>query len=182
MDTSGCSSYPRTPTRSPDSAAAFIAAFTFSTVVSSLSSNTQSVSEPLRSGTRTASPFSFPFSSGKMSAMAVAEPVEVGAKLVMPERARRKSLFLLFGASTIVCVLVTLWMVVMEPRLMPPSLFCTTETTGARQFVVHDAAVTILSFASSYNAWFTPYTMFRTGSVASLTGAETSTRLTPLAK
>jgi hypothetical protein len=35
----------------------------------------------LVSGTRTARPFSLPFSSGKMSAMAVALPVLVGAKL-----------------------------------------------------------------------------------------------------
>lgn len=35
------------------------------------------------SGTRMARPFSFPLSSGKMSAMAVAEPVEVGAWLVV---------------------------------------------------------------------------------------------------
>ena len=37
--------------------------------------------------------------------MAVAEPVEVGQRLTMPERARRKSDFLVLGMSTMVCVL-----------------------------------------------------------------------------
>lgn len=130
------------PTLSSPSAAAFISPFTSSTVVARGSSKTQSVREPLSRGTRTAMPFNFPFSSGKMSAMAVADPVEVGARFVSPERARRRSDFFWFGASTIVCVLVTLWIVVMDPRTMPRFL-STTLTTGARQLVVHDAAVTM---------------------------------------
>ena len=81
-----------------------------------------------------------------MSAMAVADPVEVGARLVRPERARRRSDFFEFGASTMVCVFVTLWMVVMDPRTMP-RFFWTTATTGARQLVVHEAAVTMWSFS-----------------------------------
>ena len=36
------------------------------------------------------------------------DPVEVGARFVSPERARRRSDFFAFGASTMVCVLVTL--------------------------------------------------------------------------
>lgn len=47
--------------------------------------------EALSMGTRTAMPFSLPLSSGKMVAMAVADPVEVGARLSMPERQRLKS-------------------------------------------------------------------------------------------
>lgn len=42
-------------------------------------------------GTRMARPLSFPFSSGKILAMAVADPVEVGARFSMPERQRLKS-------------------------------------------------------------------------------------------
>jgi hypothetical protein len=38
-----------------------------------------------------------------MSAMAVALPVDVGARLTSAERARRRSVFLLLGASTTVC-------------------------------------------------------------------------------
>ena len=56
---------------------------------------------------------------GKMSAMAVAEPVDVGAKLTRAERARRRSDFFVLGASTTVCVLVTLCTVVMHPCLIP---------------------------------------------------------------
>jgi hypothetical protein len=54
-------------------------------------------------------------------------------------RARRRSLC---GASTITCVFVRSCSVVIEPWLIPiPSWM--TLTTGARQFVVHEAAVTI---------------------------------------
>jgi hypothetical protein len=61
----------------------------------------------------------YPFNSGKISAMAVALPVLVGARLTRPLRARRRSLFLALGASSSVCVLVMLWMVVMQPRTIP---------------------------------------------------------------
>lgn len=50
-----------------------------------LTSKTQSVMLLLVSGTRTASPLSLPLSSGKMRAMAVALPVEVGAMLTKPD-------------------------------------------------------------------------------------------------
>mmetsp|Transcript_54188 Transcript_54188/g.171969 ORF Transcript_54188/g.171969 Transcript_54188/m.171969 type:complete len:204 (+) Transcript_54188:211-822(+) len=155
-------------------------AFTSSGVAALASSNTQSVREPLRMGTRTARPFSLPLSSGKIRAMAVADPVEVGARLVIAERARRRSSFLLLGASTTVCVLVTLWMVVMDPRTIPKHSF-TTLTTGARQLVVQLAAVTMWSLDGSYWSSLHPTTMFSTGS-ASLTGADTSTFFTPLSK
>lgn len=81
--------------------------------------------------------------------------MEVGARLVRPERARRRSDFFWLGASTIVCVFVTLWMVVMEPLTMP-KFFNTTLTTGAKQLVVQDAAVTRWSLDASYSLWLTP--------------------------
>ena len=62
-ETRGFSSYPSIPLSSP-SAADFRRAFTFSAVVSWFSSNTQSVREALRRGTRTARPLSLPLSSG----------------------------------------------------------------------------------------------------------------------
>jgi hypothetical protein len=71
--------------------------------------------------------------------IAVAEPVDVGISELSADRARRRSLC---GASTITWVLVTSWTVVIAPRSMP-TRSCSTFTTGARQFVVHDAAVTI---------------------------------------
>jgi hypothetical protein len=71
--------------------------------------------------------------------MAVALPVVVGARLSIALRARRRSLC---GASTIRLVLVGSWMVVIWPWRMPMAS-CTTFTTGARQLVVHEAAVTM---------------------------------------
>lgn len=59
--------------------------------------------------------------------------------------ARLRSVFLVFGASTMVCVFVKLWMVVIQPCLMP-SFSWMTLTTGARQLVVQLAAVTMWSF------------------------------------
>ena len=75
--------------------------------------------------------------------MAVAEPVEVGARLSMPERARRRSDFFVLGMSTRVCVPVTLWIVVMQQWVMPRVDFITF-ITGARQLVVQEALVIIL--------------------------------------
>ena len=73
-----------------------------------------------------------------MRPIAVAEPVVVGISDISAERARRRSLC---GASTTVWVLVTSWIVVMTPWRIP-IFSCTTFTTGARQFVVQEAAVT----------------------------------------
>ena len=81
--------------------------------------------------------------------MAVAEPVLVGARFMRPERARRRSAFLALGASMMVCVLVTQCTVVMAPLTILRFSWMTF-TTGARQLVVHDAAVTMWSFAGSY--------------------------------
>ena len=77
--------------------------------------------------------------------MAVADPVLVGISELSAERARRRSLC---GASTTTWVLVTSWMVVMTPRSIPIRSW-STFTTGARQLVVHEAAVTMWSVAGS---------------------------------
>jgi hypothetical protein len=77
--------------------------------------------------------------------MAVALPVVVGARLSIALRARRRSLC---GASTTRLVLVGSWMVVIWPWRMP-MFSCTTFTTGARQLVVHEAAVTMRCRAGS---------------------------------
>ena len=118
---------------------------TSSTVVGRATSKTQSVSDALSSGTRTARPSSLPCSSGKIRPIAVAEPVVVGISDRLAARARRRSLC---GASTIVCVLVMSCSVVIEPRWMPMPSWMTL-TTGARQFVVHDAAVTMSCWSGS---------------------------------
>ena len=123
-------------------------ALTSSTVVLREGVKTKSVSEALSNGTRTARPFNWPFSSGKISPMALAEPVVVGESDMLDARARRQSLSPL---STTACVLVRSCIVVMVPRTMPrPS--CRTFTSGARQLVVQEAAVTIVCFCAS-NRW-----------------------------
>ena len=61
-------------------------------------------------------------------------------------RARRRSLC---GASTTTCVFVMSWIVVITPCLMPIDSWITL-TTGARQFVVQEAAVSRRCFAGSY--------------------------------
>ncbi len=86
-----------------------------------------------------------PSSSGKIRPIAVADPVVVGISDTLAARARRRSLC---GASTTVCVLVMSCSVVIEPRRIPmPSWI--TFTIGARQFVVHDAAVRMSCSAGS---------------------------------
>jgi hypothetical protein len=79
------SSKPRNPLRGPDSLAALSRAFTSSLLVFFATLKTQSVMLPFVRGTRTARPLSFPLSSGNTSAMAVADPVDVGDRLVIPD-------------------------------------------------------------------------------------------------
>ena len=113
-------------------------ALTSSTLVGRATSKTQSVSEAFSSGTRIAIPCRRPSSSGKISPIAVAEPVVVGINEREAARARRRSVC---GAST------TLWLFVMSCSVViwpwrSPIPSWSTLTTGARQFVVQEAAVT----------------------------------------
>ena len=78
-----------------------------------------------------------PFSSGKISAIALADPVVVGIKLCMHPLALLKSPLY---KSTGTCVFVTSWIVVIAPCLIE-KFSLTTFTMGAKQLVVHDAAV-----------------------------------------
>ena len=80
-----------------------------------------------------------------MRAMAVALPVVVGCSDSMAERARRRSLC---GASVTTFVLVGSWIVVIWPWRMPRASWITL-TTGAKQFVVQEAAVTTGYFDGS---------------------------------
>mmetsp|Transcript_8913 Transcript_8913/g.29503 ORF Transcript_8913/g.29503 Transcript_8913/m.29503 type:complete len:268 (-) Transcript_8913:97-900(-) len=148
---------------------------TSSAVVLRPTQKTMSVMEALSIGTRIACPLSLPLSSGKTSATAVAEPVEVGDRLSIPERARRRSDFLGLTMSTRDWVPVRLCTVVIMPFSMPSS-FSTTWITGAMQLVVQEAAVQMVCAAVSLSS-LTPTTTLSTD--ASLTGAETMTRLTP---
>mmetsp|Transcript_16201 Transcript_16201/g.40962 ORF Transcript_16201/g.40962 Transcript_16201/m.40962 type:complete len:258 (+) Transcript_16201:331-1104(+) len=176
VETRGLSSKPRKPLSGALSLAALSSALTSSFVVDLATLKTQSVMLPFVSGTRTARPLSFPLSSGKTSAMAVALPVEVGERLTMPLLPLRRSCFLpVSHMSTRAWVPVMLWIVVIMPLLIL-RLSWMTLTTGARQFVVHEAAVQMTWSAVSLSS-FTPMTTLSTE--GSLTGAETTTLLTP---
>lgn len=74
--------------------------------------------------------------------------MDVGTRFMNPLRARRKSAFFEFGASMMVCVLVTACTVVMQPCLIL-RFSCTTLTTGARQLVVQEAAVMTVCLLAS---------------------------------
>jgi len=62
----------------------------------------------------------------------------------------------------------------------PPTILCLSPfTMGARQLVVHDAAVTTGS-SPSYASWLTPYTTLSTGAPSfSSIGADTTTAFAP---
>jgi hypothetical protein len=73
------------------SEASLRAAFTSSAITRRSVCTTKSTSDTLGVGTRTATPFSLPFSSGITSATALAAPVVVGTMLNAAARARRRS-------------------------------------------------------------------------------------------
>ena len=63
---------------------------------------TNSVNEPVGTGTRCAAPSNFPFNSGITNPIALAAPVVLGTMLTAAARARRKSPFGC-GASNVFC-------------------------------------------------------------------------------
>src|SRR3990167_6540743 len=87
-------------------------------------------------------PVSFLFSSGITLPTALAAPVEDGMIFSRMPRPPRQSLE--DGPSTVFCVAVAAWTVVIRPRLMPQLSF-NTLATGARQLVVQEAADTMAS-------------------------------------
>ena len=81
--------------------------------------------------------------------MAVADPVVVGTRLLPHDLLLLISLSAAQAESMTHCVLVRQCMVVMDPCLIP-TFSRSTFTTGARQLVVHEAAVTTWSLEWSY--------------------------------
>ena len=77
-----------------------------------------------------------PFNSGITLPTALAAPVEDGMMLVPADLPPRQSL--LDGPSTVFCVAVNAWIVVMRPSIIP-NLSLTTLARGARQLVVQEA-------------------------------------------
>merc|ERR1719281_2428498 len=94
--------------------------------------------------------------------------------LAEAHRPPRQSLPPRLGPSTVNCVAVIAWTVVMRPSTIP-NLSFTTLASGARQFVVHDALLTTWR-SDLYSVWFTPQTNIGTSSFG---GAEMITFLQP---
>lgn len=79
---------------------------------------------------------SLPLSEGITLPTALAAPVEDGMMLLFTLLPPRQSLF--DGPSTVFCVAVVAWMVLMSPSTTP-NLSCKTLAIGARQLVVQEA-------------------------------------------
>ena len=91
-------------------------------------------------------PVSLPVSSGSTRVTALAAPVEAGIKFWLAPRPLRRSL--LEGLSTVYCVDVAAWIVVIRPSARP-KLSLMTLAIGARQLVVQLALETMRSLAGS---------------------------------
>mmetsp|Transcript_21329 Transcript_21329/g.31698 ORF Transcript_21329/g.31698 Transcript_21329/m.31698 type:complete len:209 (-) Transcript_21329:406-1032(-) len=173
VDTKGSSLYPRNPFMSPSDLALTWAQIS-SYVVDFLSLHVKSTTDTSMVGTRKAIPVSFPTREGMTLVTALAAPVEDG--MMFPDAARPPRQSFCEGPSTVCCVAVTAWMVVMRPSLIPNSSL-TTLARGARQFVVQDALETT-SMDGSYSSALTPITNIG----ASPDGAEMTTFLAPPSK
>jgi hypothetical protein len=112
---------------------------TSSTVVSRLTWQTRSVTEPVGTGARIDIPSTLPLSSGRTTPIARAAPVEVGIRLMAAARARRMSSC---GRSSTRWSFVYAWMVVMNPR-STVNASCRTFAIGATQLVVQLALLTM---------------------------------------
>merc|ERR1719356_2375177 len=95
-------------------------------------------------GTRKAMPVSLPLTAESTLPTALAAPVDEGMMFCDAQRPPRQSLPPLEGPSTVSCVAVMAWTVVMRPSTMP-NFSCTTFVKGARQFVVQEAFDTTVS-------------------------------------
>merc|ERR1740117_931745 len=104
---------------------------------------------------------------------ALAAPVDEGMMFCEAHRPPRQSLPPRDGPSTVSCVAVMAWTVVIKPSRMP-NLASMHLATGAKQLVVHEALETMLS-EDLYSKWFTPITYIG----ASGDGAEMITFLHP---
>src|SRR5512139_3461908 len=156
---------------SPDCEAFFMAAQMSAYLAGFSSSTVRSTTDTSEVGTRNAMPVSLPFSSGSTTPTDLAAPVDDGMMFSRMPRPPRQSF--LDGPSTVFWVAVAACTVVIRPRLMPQLSF-NTLATGARQFVVQEAADTMVS--PLYAVWFTPYTNI---GVLSLLGADITTFLAP---
>merc|ERR1719407_180044 len=163
----------KTPFIEPSDSA--LMAATISSIVASFSNlHVRSTTETSGVGTRKAMPVSLPLSEGMTLPTALAAPVAEGMMFCDAQRPPRQSLPPRDGPSTVSCVAVIAWTVVIRPSTMP-NLSFTTLVRGARQLVVHEALETTVS-PPVYCAWFTPMTYMGTSSFG---GADIITFLAP---
>merc|ERR1719199_2120796 len=87
-------------------------------------------------GTRKAIPVSLPFNSGITFPTALAAPVDEGMMFAEAQRPPRQSLPPRLGPSTVNCVAVMAWTVVINPSTKP-NFSWTTFASGASQFLAH---------------------------------------------
>src|SRR5215472_2597681 len=152
-ETTSSSVYATMPFIGP-SEASFIAALISSYLAGLANRHVKSTTETFTTGTRSDIPVNFPFRSGMTLPTALAAPVLEGMMLLAAARPPRQSFF--EGPSTVFCVAVIAWTVVIRPSTMP-NLSCTTLARGARQPVVQEALeTTVISFR--YLSWLTPMT------------------------
>src|SRR6516165_9843793 len=136
------------------SEASFIAALISSYLADLASRQVKSTTETFTVGTRNAIPVNLPLRSGMTLPTALAAPVLEGMILLAAARPPRQSLF--EGPSTVFCVAVIAWTVVIRPSTIP-NLSCTTLARGAMQPVVQEALETTVS-SFRYPSWLTPIT------------------------
>merc|ERR1712190_293265 len=126
-------------------AAASLIAATISSYLAGFSKRqVRSTTETSGVGTRKAMPVSLPFTAGKHLPTALAAPVDEGIMFCDAQRPPRQSFPPRLGPSTVSCVAVMAWTVVIKPSTRP-NFSCTTLVSGARQLVVHEALETTVS-------------------------------------
>merc|ERR1712047_234817 len=143
VDTTSSSVQSRTPFISP-AHASFMAATISSYFAGFSRRHVRSTTETSGVGTRKAMPVSLPLTAGRQTPTAFAAPVEDGMMFCEAQRPPRQSLPPRLGPSTVSCVAVMAWTVVIRPSTRP-NFSCTTFVSGARQLVVHDALETTVS-------------------------------------
>src|SRR5215472_1758699 len=153
VETTSSSVYATIPFIAP-SEASFIAALISSYLAGFVNRQVKSTTETFTVGTRKDIPVNLPLRSGMTLPTAFAAPVLDGMILDAAARPPRQSLF--EGPSTVFCVAVIAWTVVISPSTIP-NLSCTILARGARQPVVQEALeTTFISFR--YTSWLTPMT------------------------
>src|SRR5512136_736276 len=111
--------------------------------------NVRSTTDTSGVGTRKDMPVIFPFKEGSTSPTAFAAPVVEGMMLMAAALPPLQSF--LEGPSTVFCVAVYAWIVVMRPVSIPIPSFRITWTSGARQLVVQEALETTWCAFGSYS-------------------------------